>query len=220
MVHNSSICSLSSSEVPTYSLSDTLRDNLESNVVDPIPDTTLKVPVGGTGGAGKHSYTEQTAIREDALTAVQQITKPLLPTPAVTFQSATITDSGGASEAMGQAQSSASTEPELASNVKPITTDTNQNQARSLGDRIHSSSPAWSYHSDWSDDLHPPHQNPPTPLTTYQALAALRTLVLETPLTTSASQNPNPPSGGSRHNGLGRGTWHAIVDCPGTRRNG
>ena len=38
-----------------------------------------------------------------------------------------------------------------------------------LPNQIHSPSPMWSYHSNWSDDQSPPHIIPPSPLNSCQS---------------------------------------------------
>ena len=90
------------------------------------------------------------------------------------------------------------TEKKQVGSVEPVPQntplDTNQNQARMLGERIHSPSSAWSYHSHWDGDFPSPGQNPPTPPSTYPALVALQNLALSTPAPTPFSQSSNLPS--------------------------
>ena len=78
-----------------------------------------------------------------------------IPTPAGIFESATIMDSDGASEASTQTGSTASTQLKQIGSIKLMPKDTNWFQVRTLEDIIHSLSPAWSYHFDLSDNLPP-----------------------------------------------------------------
>ena len=54
-------------------------------------------------------------------------------------------------------------------NIKPVLRMwlTTQEPRTTLLNQIHSQSPMWSYHSNWSNDLSPPHAIPPSPLNSY-----------------------------------------------------
>ena len=64
--------------IPTPSVPEHLRDNLESDIIDPILNTHVEVPAIGTEGPGRPTSAKQHATEATLLTAVQQITT-LLP---------------------------------------------------------------------------------------------------------------------------------------------
>ena len=86
-----------------------------------------------------------------------------------------------------------------------------------LPSQVHSPSPAWSYHSNWSDDLSTPHNIPPSPPNGCQPVLCLGHLEntyprREVPLVVPQMSSPNIPNRETRPLGFGcgrdRGIWY------------
>ena len=68
-----------------------------------------------------------------------------------------------------------------------------------LPNQVHSPSPAWLYHSNWSDNLSPPHAIPPSPLNCHQSQLGLGHLGtagsrMEVPLFVPEMSSPDIPN--------------------------
>ena len=120
-----------------------------------------QVPSQGTGEMNLPSTAKWDAAQADALPTVQQITQPPPPTSYATSGSITLIDSDEASVAGTPGQSfSAMAKQKQVGNVKqvPRSVSNNTQELRMmLLNQVCSSFLAWSYHSNWSDDLSPPH---------------------------------------------------------------
>ena len=102
---------------------------------------------------------EQNAARVTVLTAIQQMTKLLPPKLVNISGSATLVYSDSTNKARAHAGPAGETRPMHVGSAKPVSRNHNQEQVTTLGDMIHIPSPAWSYNSNWSDDLSPPGRN-------------------------------------------------------------
>ena len=88
----------------------TLPPSLAEAVRSPVElaqDANTKVPAGGTEETCRPISVQQNTTRVAVLTAIQHITKPLLPPPITTSASATMVELDGARKARGQAVPSA-----------------------------------------------------------------------------------------------------------------
>ena len=118
-----------------------------------------KIPSHGTGEMGQPFTAERDAAQADVLVAVQQITQ-MPPSPScATSGSISLIDSDGTSIDDIQGKSpSTMIKKRLVGSDKPVSRSVNnstQGLRRTLPHQVHSPSPAWSYHSSWSDDLSP-----------------------------------------------------------------
>ena len=95
----------------------------------------------------------------DALAAVQQITQPLPPMSCTPSGSISLMDSDEASVVGTQGGSfSTTTKKKQVGNVKPVpksVVSNTQELRMTLPNHVFSPSVAWSYHSNWYDDLSP-----------------------------------------------------------------
>ena len=121
--------------------------------------------------------------------AVQQITKPLPPRLATTWDLATVVDPGGASEVRAQVETLALMRKEEEGTAKSVPWDTNKSEVRMLGEII-CSPLTWSYYTDWCHYLLPPGKILPNLSCIYWPLTALQTLVSETLVTTPTPKAP------------------------------
>ena len=141
------------------------------STVDPTPYSS-QVPSQGPGQMGWPSTAEYNAACADALEAVKQITQPL-PTSCTTSESISLMDSDEPSVAGTQGgSSSTTTNKKQVGNVEPVARSVSNNTQElrmTLPKQVHSPSLAWSYLSNWSDDLPPLHIIPPSPLNSHQS---------------------------------------------------
>ena len=87
---------------------------------------------------------------------------------------------------------------------------------------IHSPLQIWSYHSNWRDDLFPPHIIPLPPFNSYQSQLGLGHFGIassrkEVPLVVPETPSPNIPNQESRPTGFGRGRGRGVWVPPGNR---
>ena len=102
--------------------------------------------------------------------------------------------------------------------VKPVpmsVVNNTQEPRMTLLNQIHSPSPTWSYHTNWSDDLSPPNIIPPSPLKIYQSWLGLGLLGtaysrIEVPLFVPEMPSPDVPNRESRPMGFGRGRGRGV----------
>ena len=123
-------------------------------------------------------------------------------------------DSDGNSVAGTQGgSSSAMTKKKQVGNVKQVprnVVNNTQELKMMLPNQVLSLSPVWSYHSNWSDDLFPPHVIPPSLLNSYQSQLGLGYLGTDNSRTEASlivleMPSPNIPNRELRPIGFGRG---------------
>ena len=102
----------------------------------------------------------------------------------------------------------------------PRSVSNNTQESRTiLPSQVHSPPLAWLYHSNWHDNLFPPHIIPPF-LPGHQPLLNLghlgtKTSRTEVPLVVPEMPSPDIPSRESRSSGFGRGRGRGMWSPPG-----
>ena len=103
-------------------------------------------------------------------------------------------------------------------NVKPVprsVSNNTQEPRTMLLSQVHSPSLAWSYHSNWSDDLSHPHVIPPSPLNGHQSQLGIGHLRItnsrtDVPLVVPEMPSPNIPNRELRPLGFRRGRGRGV----------
>ena len=94
------------------------------------------------------------------------------------------------------------------------------NNSRTENDaaQVHSPSLMWSYNSNWSDDLSPPHIMPPYPLNGHQSWLGLGTTNSRADVSLIVPEMPSPNISNreSRPLGFRRGRGRGVWSPPGT----
>ena len=106
--------------------------------------------------------------------------------------------------------------------MKPVprsVVNNTQEPRMTLLNQVHSPSPTWSYHSNWSDNLSPPHIIPPSPLNNHQSQLGLGHLGtassrMETPLFVPEMASLGIPNRESRPLGFERGWGLGVSGLP------
>ena len=198
-----------------------ISPSLASSVKSMISPTQCsgQVPSQGTREMGQPSIAKLDAAQPYVLAAVQQITQSLLLTSCTTSGSIYLIYSEEANVTGTQGQPSRTTTKKQVGNVKPIPRSVSNNTQElriSLPNQVHSPSPVWLYHSNWSEDLYPPHIRPPSPLNSHQSwfgLCYLGTVNSRTkaPLIVTEMPSPDIPNRELRPLGVrrdsSRGVW-------------
>ena len=128
-------------------------------------------------------------------------------------------DSGEASVACTQGGSSSTmAKMKQVGNIKPVprsVVNNTQEPRMMVPNQGHSPSPVWLYHSNWSNDLSPPHIIPPSPLNSHQSWLELGCLGTassrtEAPLFDPEMLSPDILNRELRPLGFGRGRGRGV----------
>ena len=118
---------------------------------------------------------------------------------------------------------SATTKKKQVGNFNPVCRSVASNiqePGMTLPNQVHSPSPVWLYHSNWSDDLSPPHIIPCSPLNNHQSWLGLGNLGIansrtEVSLISPEMPSPDIPNREFRPLGFGRGWGKSMWVPPG-----
>ena len=133
--------------------------SLVGSVASPM-QCSGEIPFHGTREMGQPSIAQKDTSQAHALAPVQEITQLLPPPSCATSGSISLIDSDGASVAGDQGELPSTTmKQRQGGSITPILKSVNnstQESRMTLPSQVCSTSPVWSYYSNWSNDLSPP----------------------------------------------------------------